>query len=356
MATIVKKIIAALKWIKTHKIISIVIFIIIVTAVFLLYPKPPKNIATQTVKIADFTQSISVSGKVDAQEKVDLRFQTSEKLSYLAVKEGDYVKKGQLIASLDQNQLQASLRQAEQDFTAGKAASQQYYDDHTNATESDEEKVQRTAIDASQNKAYDQIVKVRYDIANSSLYSPINGIVTRMDAETAGVNITPSTTFSIANPDKLIFIMDVNEADISKVKELQSVSISLDAYINAPLNLLISKIDFVTHATTTGGNAYTVQTDIPENPNLRYRVGMEGNATIVTAREQNVMSVSISSLVDNNYVYVQKNKQSYEKRKVEIGIQNDTDSVIKSGLSEGEKVVLDPTQIPQNYILKSLGK
>ena len=156
-------------FIKRHKILTVIIIIILAGLTFYLRPKPPKEISTQTVKRGDFTQSVSVSGKVDALESVNLTFQTAERLSYVGVKPGDYVKKWQTIASLDQNQLQASLRQAEQDFIAGQAASQQYYDNHKNATESDQEKVQRTAIDAAQNKAYDQVVKVRHDIANSSL-------------------------------------------------------------------------------------------------------------------------------------------------------------------------------------------
>jgi len=354
--TFIRRILTPIKIIKTHKILTAIVFIILTVAIYFLYPKPPKAIAIQTVKRADFVQSISVSGKIDSLESVNLTFQTSETLSYVGVKEGDLVKKWQLIASLDQDQLQASLRQAEQDFIAGKAASQQYYDDHTNATESDAEKVERTTIDATQNKAYDQIVKVRHDIANSSLYSPIEGIVTKMGAKTAGQNITAATVFSIANPNKLGFLMDVNEADVSKVREDQPVSISLDAYADSPLKLFVSKIDFLTHVTTTGGNAYTVQADIPSNPDLRYRIGMEGNATIITATEKNVLSVSISSITNNNYVYIKNSKSLYEKKKVRLGIQNDTDSVVKEGLSAGEQVVLDPTQIPQNLIVKTPAK
>jgi len=47
--------------------------------------------------------------------------------------------------------------------------------------------------------------KVEHDIANSSLYAPIAGIVTRMDAQDVGVNITPATTFTITDPNSLGF-------------------------------------------------------------------------------------------------------------------------------------------------------
>jgi RND family efflux transporter MFP subunit len=339
-------------YIKNHKLRALIFLVILGVIGVLFWPKPQKEIPVQSVKLGDFVQSVSVNGKVDALQRVDLKFQTVEKLSYVAVKVGDVVKKGQLIASLDQTQLQASLRQAEQDFTAAKAATEKYYDNH-NDTESFDEKVQRTTIDAAQNKAYDQMVKVKADIVNSSLYSPIDGIVISMDAKIAGVNITPTTTFSIADPNTLFFSMDVNEADVSRVNNSQPVSLTLDAYPDNPIHLSVSRIDFITHTTSTGGNAYTVEADMPPDTNYRFRIGMEGNASIVTAKEENVLSVPISCVIDNDFVYVKINKQQFEKRKVILGIQNDTDVVIKNGLSEKEQVVIDPTQTPQSLIKKS---
>jgi multidrug efflux pump subunit AcrA (membrane-fusion protein) len=146
--------------------------------------------------------------------------------------------------------------------------------------------------------------------------------------------------------------MDVDEADVSKIKLGQSVSITLDAYPNSPFTLPITNIDFATHTTSTGGNAYSVQANLPTNPDLAYRIGMQGNADIVTAQETNVISVPISSIFDNNYVYVEKGNL-FEKRKITLGIQNNTDSVVEQGLSEGEQVVIDPTQVPQNSVIKS---
>jgi RND family efflux transporter MFP subunit len=333
-----------------HKKISISILIAIIIIGIIVWPKGGKPVLTETVKAQDVVKTVSVTGTIDAQTSVNLTFQTPETLSYVGVKLGDSVKKYQLIASLDQNQLQASLRQAQQDFTAGKAASQQYYDNHTNATESDSEKVQRTAIDASQNKAYDQIVKVQHDIANSSLYAPIAGIVTRMDAQTAGVNITPATTFTITDPTSLDFKMEVDEADIGQIKNGQIATASLDSFPNDNLKLTVDNIDFVSHLTTSGGNTFFVKANLPQNNN--YRVGMNGNADIIINAKYNVLTIQSSDIVDNNYVYV-KTSKGFEKTKLVLGLQNDTQAQVLSGLSEGDTVAIDPTSVPQNSIVKN---
>lgn len=333
-----------------HKKISLVVLVALIVVGVILWPKGGKPILTETAKIQDVIKTVSVTGSVDAQTSVNLTFQTPETLAYVGVKLGDTVKKYQIIVSLDQTQLQATFRQAQQDFVAAKAASQQYYDDHTSGTESDAQKVQRTAIDDVQNKAYDQMLKVQHDIANSSLYAPIAGIVTRMDAQTAGVNITPATVFTITDPSSLVFKMEVDEADIGQVKLGQSANVSLDAFPNDNLKFAVDKIDFISHLTTSGGNAFYAKANLPQNSS--YRVGMNGNADIIVDAKYNVLSIQTTDIFDNNYVYV-KTAKGYMKKKIVLGLQNDTQAQVLSGLSEGDTVAIDPTSVPQNLVVKN---
>ena len=66
---------------------------------------------TYTVKREDLVETLSLSGEIDAKEKADVKFQTSGLLSWVGVKEGDYVKKYQSLASLDKRELQNSMSQ-----------------------------------------------------------------------------------------------------------------------------------------------------------------------------------------------------------------------------------------------------
>lgn len=338
------------KWVKTHKKISLIVIIIFVILGYFLWPKNTKPILTENAKIQDIVKTISVTGKIDSDNSVSLSFQSGGKLIYLGAKKGDLVTKGQTVASLDKNDLEATFRQAQQDFVAAKAASDQYYDAHKNATESYDEKVQRTALDATQNKAYDQMMKAQQGLNNSNLYSPIDGILTRTDVETIGVNITAATIYTVTDPDSLNFKMEVDEADIGKIKEGQKLSVSLDAFPNENLSLIIDKIDYVSHTTTSGGNAYYVEAKIPEIKN--YRVGMNGNADVIVDIKENVLTISLSSIADDSYVYVKKGSK-FQKRTIKLGLQNDTQAEIKSGLSEEETVAIDPSSVPPNLIIKT---
>ena len=334
----------------SHKKISLVTIVILIALSYFLMHKTQKPILTQNASIEDVVKTISVTGTVDSNNSVNLTFQTGGRLDYLGAKIGDTVKKGQLIASLNKDDLWAAFRQAQQDFTAAKAASEQYYSGHTNATESYDEKVKRTALDAAQNKAYDNMVIAQKAVSVSDLYSPIDGILTRADVDTTGANITATTVYTVTDPNSLVFKLEVDQTDIGQVALGQKVKIVLDSFPDSTLTETVDKIDFVSHATSSNGTAYYVQSDLPQEQN--YRVGMSGNADIIVATKDHALTIPASAVMDDGTVYRLKGS-NYIKTKVKLGLQNDTLSEVLSGLSEGDTVAIDPSSVPQNLIVKN---
>lgn len=333
------------KWAKNHKRTSLVVIIVLIFLVFIFRPKNSIIITTQPALQGNLTKSISITGSIESQNSVNLTFQSGGTINYIGANEGDVVHIWQAIVSLDRQKLEATFRQAQQDFIAAKAASEQYYSSHTNATESYDEKVKRTALDATQNKAYDQMVRAQKDLTDSTLYSPIEGILIKAGVKNVGVNITAATVFTITDPNSLDFKMDIDEADVSNIKTGQDVNIILDSYPNETLRVKINSIDFVTHTTSTGGDAYTIKGNLAtDNKDYKYRVGMNGNAEIILDQRKNVVFIPLSSIFDDNKVYV-KRGNNYESRNVKLGLENDTDVQILTGIEKGEEVVLDPTLI-----------
>jgi HlyD family secretion protein len=79
---------------------------------------------------------------------------------------------------------------------------------------------------------------------------------------------------------------------------------------------------------------------------------MSGNADIIIDSRNNVLSIQSSDIFDNNYVYV-KTAKGFAKRKLNLGLQSDTQVQVLSGLSEGDTVAIDPTSVPQKQIIKN---
>ena len=333
-------------FLRSHKRVVILAIVILIILGFILRPKNTTQIETQAVKKQDITQSLSGTGSVDSVNTVNLNFLTGGKLVYLGVHKGDFVEAGQVIATLDQRTMQKNLETALRNYSEQRNAFDTTKENNQNHTPEDALNVSMKRI--LENNQYDldkAIISVELQqLAREQavLTTPIAGVVTRADVPTSGVNIGATTTFTVADPINLVFKLDIDEADIGRVRPTQNVKVILDAYPDRPINLVVTSIDFAAHTTTTGGSAYTAEAVMPDNTSLDYRVGMNGDAEVILDQRLGVLTIPLASITTDNYVYVKKEK-NWEKRKVKLGLTNDTDAQVLDGVKEGELVALDST-------------
>lgn len=338
------------KKIKSRKIL--VAAIITTTVLFfiakaLLTPVSNKSDST-TVKRTYIKQQLTLSGQIDAEEHATLQFQTGGKLAWLGVKNGDRVKKGQMLAYLEKEKLEAVLRQARQDFIAAQAPHDKYYDGRTGESESYDQKVTRTALDATQNKAYDNVRIAQENLKDATLYSPIEGIVVRIDPIFPGTNIyVPSQAqIEITNPNTLYLNVTADQTDVVGLRGGQSGEFILDSYPDRKIKGTIKSISFSPKKDETG-TVYEVKVNLdgqnlqtPPNASQKedYRLGMTGDITFTTKTKSNVLylpSKFIKSDDKGNYVNLGRERK---KTYVTTGLETDNDTEIISGLSEGNLV------------------
>lgn len=334
-----------------HRIWSAAIILFVSLVLFIARPAPPKPIPTQKVIKGDLVQSISITGTVTAENSVDLSFQMGGKLAWLGVKKGDYVEAYETIAVLDQRSVAKTLEKTLLDYTLARSTFDETLEDNENRTPQQAlNNEMKRILERNQwnlEKAVNSVELQDLVKQQSVLTAPIAGIVTRADVSVAGVNITGSTTFTVTDPAFLKFVMEVDEADISRIKEGQKVEVNLDPFPDKKIELAVDGIDFVTHSTSTGGNAYDIEAGLPENIDYRYRVGMNGNAEIILARKSNVLIIPLSSIVDDNKVIV-KTKKELIRKTIKIGLENEVNAEVISGLDEGNEVVIEPTSVSPN--------
>lgn len=330
-----------LKFLRSKKfiVVAIVIVVILLGSKFFSDSKKTSQ-STVVVERFDMKEELTLSGKIDADNHVVLRFEVAGRLNWIGVREGDLVKKGQAIATLEKEKLEASLRQAQQDFTAAKAASDKYYDGRTGASESYDQKVTRTALDATQNKAYDSIRIAQENLKSSVLYSPIDGLVVGSDPNLAGVNVTTSnSSYEIINPATIYLKVTADQTEVGNLREGGRGIIRLDSYPEEEIEGVIEKISFTPTKDETGTvyDVKVVLTDVSNN-NYKYRLGMTADADFVVKEKKNVLVIPVRYIqMDDKgkYVLIGKNKR---KVYVKTGIENNNDVEITDGLSEGEVV------------------
>lgn len=309
--------------------------------------KAPKY-KTAEAKRGDLSLTISASGEIKSDEEVTLKFQTSGSLVWVGVKKWDRVEKWQAIAALDKEELEKKLQKELSDYMTERwdyeQAMRSTYKDQA-VTDTIKRAQEQTGFDLEEAVLDVEIADIALKYA--TLISPIGGIVTQIDTPYPGVNITPATAeFVISNPDKLVFMADVDEVDIGKVKVGQKAKILLDAYPEEEILSQVEQIEFKATPTSGGGTAFVVKFRLPENtPEEKFKLGMNGDIEIIIEETENVLSVPLEAVKTKKgkkFVEILVDEKAVEVEVV-TGLETETEIEIIDGLGEGEKVITEKT-------------
>lgn len=301
------------------------------------------SFSVQTASVGDMTVSVSASGVIKAESDITLKFQTSGLLSWVGVEKGDWVKKWQAIASLDKRDLEKRFKKEMNDYLTQRWTFEQTQDDYKTNKEKYlvTDAIQRI-LDKAQFSLDNSVLDLEIaDLAVkfSTIYSPFDGIVVNIGQPFAGVNITPAdATFRIVDPESVYFEAQVDETDTANIKAEDQVELKLDAYPNEKFIEKIEKIDFDSITTSSGGTAYNIQVSLPKKNIGFFRLGMNGEAEIISQKIENAIIVPISSLIErDNKTYLWKiSNNKFEKTEVVVGVVSNDNVQILSGLKEGE--------------------
>lgn len=340
----------------------IIILIVVVISGFGLYRVNAKDKPKETPKFdakketivtpkrETIKEEITLTGSIDAATKSNLQFKTSGQLAWVGVKVGDKVKKYQAIASLNKEELRKGL---EADFNSYRSAlatfddvQDKYKYEKDNLILTDEMK---RILVRSQNTLGNSVIAYELQdlaIKYATLYSPISGVVVAVDQPNSGVNITPaSATFSIIDPMSIYFKAQIDQEDVTRVKIGDKTTITLDSF---PEKEFVSEVTYISFTPVSGqtSTVYEIRfkLDSDSNQDLKYRLGMDGDALISLKEIPNSLTLPIEAIrqdEDQPYVFVKSNdNQPLIKKTIKIGIETDTTVEILEGLSENDQVVV----------------
>jgi len=340
-----------LSFVNKRKIIFIVVLLVVVLLVgwnrFGQQTKKTAKVVTHTVKKETIRQTLTVTGKLDAKEKITLRFQSSGLLNWVGVKEGDVVTKYQAIAGLDQQELQKNLQKYLNSYESERRDFEQTKDEYRQPSQGYWELTwdQRNDADRALQKAQFDLNSSVLDVElknialkYATLISPIAGIVTKVGTPIAGVNITPTQAeFEIVNPDSIYLSVLPDQTEVSTISASQSADIVFDAFPDTHIQGFVQSVAF-TPKTGETSTVYEVDVRFPSEATMKYRVGMTADATFTIIEKPDVLAVPIRFIKNENgknYV-MKKTGSGKEKQYVQIGIESDDMTEITGGLAEGD--------------------
>ncbi len=299
-----------------------------------------KEVEVSQVSTLTLIETVSATGKIQPESEIKISSEVSGEIIELTVKEGDVVKKGQLlvrvnpdlytsglnrsVASLSNtkaglSQAEAQLREAQANYARNKSLfekgviSKAEWDRFVAAFES--AKAAKDAAYYMVQSASATVAEARENLGRTTIFAPVDGTISKLDAElgerVVGTQQMAGTEIlRVANLTNMEVEVDVNENDIVKINIGDSTTIEVDAYLKKQFKGLVTSISNSASTAVSADQVTNFKVKVrilkesyadltkgkPENWSP-FRPGMTATVDIITNRKEKVLAVPISSVV-----------------------------------------------------------
>ncbi len=291
--------------------LTVVVIVLAIGAWFWFGNKGSAALQWRTGKVdrGDLKVVVTATGTLSADTTVQVGTQVSGVIDRILVDFNSVVKKGQVIAILDTTYLASSVEDAQAAMYRA-----QIQVDLTKVTyERDKELLSEKVLAQSD---YDQayadymtalgnarsaqsaLDRAKINLHYATIVAPVSGVVISRAVDrgqTVAASFSTPTLFAIANDlTKMQVQASIDEADIGKIKDGQTVTFTVDAYPDLTFSGTVSQIRLEPVILQNVVN-YTVIVDVP-NPDLKLMPGMTANITVMIQQAQNVLKMPASAL------------------------------------------------------------
>ena len=172
------------------------------------------------------------------------------------------------------------------------------------------------------------------------LTSPLSGVVTERQVN-PGMEVRAdmqAPLFIVSDPTRLWVLVDVPERSVAKVARGQPLAIEVDAYPDVVFRAVIDRVGETLDPATRRVQVRAVV----DNRDRRLKPEMFARATLLADEHKRAVRVPNSALIVEGlftYVFVERELGTFQKRKIELAVQDRQWSYMASGLAEGERVV-----------------
>lgn len=361
-------------------------------------------VQTEKVEKRNITQVVSATGKINPVYQVKISAEATGEIVDLPVREGDIVRKGQLLLRIkpdnyeaQKNSADARLAQSKSSLSSTKAQLDKVESDYKRvqelaqkklASDSELENARSTylqtlgnyeAMKSGVTQAEASLKDAVTNLNKTIVYSPMNGTISKriidLSERVLGSGFSPGTEMlTVADLSKMEATVNVDENDVVLITVGDTATVHVDAYSDKTFKGVVTQIgnSAVTKGLGTQDEVVNFEVKILIlNPGSNIRPGMSCDADIETEKKQNVLTVPIQSVTarvgkemmdapqgsDQAEAEPKAKKEKSNKPKevvftikdnkakmieVKTGISDDTYIEITSGLKGGEEIVSGP--------------
>jgi HlyD family secretion protein len=357
-----------------------------------------KAVETQKIERATIIETVAATGKIQPEIEVKLSSEVSGEIIDLPIKEGQDVKKGDLLVKINPDLVQAQVSQSQAASQAEATLNQAKLTFERNKplfdkgviskadferAESDYQIAQANRQSAFYNvqSVAAQVKQATDNLGRTSIFAPRDGTISMLNVElgervVGTAQMAGTEIVRVANLQNMEVEVDVNENDIVKIQVGDSTIVEVDAYLKKKFAGVVTEIANSAQATLTADQVTNFKVkvrileesykDLLEGKKDTYspfRPGMTATVDIITKKRNDILAAPISAIVvksdtsatkrssakasdvtsDEKFecVFI-KDGDTAKLKVVTTGIQDDSKIEILSGLEEGDEIITGP--------------
>lgn len=289
------------------------------------------------VKSARVNVNLRYSGTVEPSQTIPLNFQTAGTVETVLVDAGDAVKKGQLLATLDNNDMQSLYEITKAKYQQAKDA----YDrlktvyDKGSLTE-----IKWVEMETNMEQAKSSLELAKSNLEKCSLRAPVAGIIGRRSIEPGMSSIGLTAPLDLIQIARVFVKISVPENEIGKIRKGLNAGIVVSALNDKQFSGDITNVSPVADAFA---RTYEAKITV-NNSNFDLKPGMVCDVTLNIISERELMLIPYQSVGKDNdgkqFVYVaDTGTKRVKKQLVTVGNYNGENLEILSGLTQGQTIV-----------------
>lgn len=320
-------------------------------------PVPPAPVVVALAEVRDVPITVSSVGNVMAYSSVQIKSMVTAPILQAHFKQGDFVKKGQLLFTLDARSFQADLAKAQGQLARDNAAAATAHEQARRyaallkegvVAREQNDTVQSAAdqLDAAIQADKAAVEAAKINLEYTKIYSPIEGragdllvypgnLIKANDATMLAINQVTPIYVSFSVPEALLG--GVRQTMVTGQASVKAV------FPDAAQPAVDGRLTFVDNTVDQKTGTIDLKAEFA-NADHRLWPGQYVNAMLTLSTQKGAVVVPTQAVQNGQkgaYVYVAKDDKTVEMRTVQIGALSGTSQIIKSGVSAGELVVTD---------------
>ncbi len=326
-------------------------------------PRVPMTVELGAAKRGDVAAHLTVVGNLIGLQTVEVAPRTGGRLLSVSVQMGDPVRRGQVIAKVEDREIAEQVRQAEASMEVSKATirqreadlkvaelnfdrsknlfsrqllAKQALDDAESRYLAAVAQLDLAKAQQSQNDA--RLQELKFNLQNSVITSPVDGFIGKRNVDPGAMVNTNAAIVSVVDISRLKLVVNVVEKDLRMVTAGDVGVVEVDAYPGEKFNGRIARVAPVLDPAT---RTASIEIEIPNSDN-RLKPGMYARISLTVEERKNALVAPKNAVIDfesKRGVWMPSEDRRAQFVPVTLGIEGPDHIEILAGLKEGDRFV-----------------